>query len=89
MDLSDIDRRGLIREAYRIEGITKGECRSIFLDWAINLPQEHDSHAAILLLIETYSAAPEDHPMTTVLRDGLAARPEAKRRGGRKARLAE
>ena len=32
------DPKGLIREAYRIEGITLGECRSIFLDWALSLP---------------------------------------------------
>ena len=38
-----LDPKGLIRESYRIEGITEGECRSVFLDWALSLPegQEH------------------------------------------------
>ena len=30
-----LDAKGLIREAYRIEGISAPECRSIFLDWAL------------------------------------------------------
>jgi len=29
------DPRGLIREAYKIDGITASQCRSIFLDWAL------------------------------------------------------
>ena len=33
-----LDPKGLIREAYRIEGITAAQCRSIFLDWALSLP---------------------------------------------------
>ena len=42
MTLDEIDRTGLIREAYAIEGIGPEECRSIFLDWAIKLPGEAD-----------------------------------------------
>lgn len=84
--LSEIDPRGLIAEAYRIEGIGLPECRSIFLDWAIGLPA--DTEAAVLvpaLLAHCGSSAP-DHPMTRVLREGLGtARPPA-RRGGYKAR---
>ena len=38
-----LDPKGLIREAYRIDGITAGECRSIFLDWALSLPDGQDS----------------------------------------------
>ena len=34
---STYDPRNLIREAYRIEGITLADCRSIFLDWALGL----------------------------------------------------
>ena len=37
------DPKGLIREAYSIDGITKAECRSIFLDWALSLPLENDT----------------------------------------------
>ena len=31
------DPKGLIADAYRIDGIDKAECRSIFLDWALSL----------------------------------------------------
>ena len=31
------DPKGLIREAYRIDGIGAGECRSIFMDWALSI----------------------------------------------------
>ena len=37
-----LDPKGLIRESYRIEGITEGECRSVFLDWALSLPDPPD-----------------------------------------------
>jgi len=86
MELGVIDRKGLIREAYRIAGITKGECRTIFLDWALSLPSDMPPHAAITFLLGEYGAA-EDHPMTAVLREGLATPPKARRRGGRSARL--
>jgi hypothetical protein len=38
MDLAEADPKGLVRESYRIEGITPGECRSIFMDWALSIP---------------------------------------------------
>ena len=87
MDLNMIDGKGLMREAYRIDGITYGECRSIFLDWALNLPDGQDSRSAISHLLKVYESTPFDHPMTAVLREGLADQPDARRRGGRKARL--
>ncbi len=37
MELNLADPKGLVRESYAIEGITPGECRSIFLDWALSL----------------------------------------------------
>ena len=37
MDATLADPKGLIREAYAIEGITDGECRSILIDWALSL----------------------------------------------------
>ncbi|WGH80423.1 hypothetical protein [Jannaschia ovalis] len=73
------DPKGLIREAYRIEGISPAECRSIFLDWALSV---EDARAAIPRLLQ---GRPE-HPMTDVLREGLAEVPQG-RRGGRAARL--
>ncbi|MFY0691370.1 MAG: hypothetical protein JXR14_05530 [Paracoccaceae bacterium] len=82
------DPKGLIREAYRIEGITLGECRSIFLDWALSLPDGVEPRGPIKALLEVYATEHADHPMTVVLSEGLAKAPSAKRRGGRKARVA-
>ncbi|MEO0677428.1 MAG: hypothetical protein AAFZ02_07720 [Pseudomonadota bacterium] len=87
MDLKVADPKGLIRESYRIEGITSGECRSIFLDWAINVAAGQDTLEHVRFLIDTYGAEAPDHPMTETLRAALDAPPKAKRRGGRAARL--
>lgn len=81
-----IDPKGLIREAFRIEGIGLPECRSIFLDWAISVPEGADMTALIGALLMRYSEEPEDHPMTRVLRDGLEAPRRTGRRGGRASR---
>ncbi|NDV00872.1 hypothetical protein [Pseudoroseicyclus tamaricis] len=79
------DPQGLIRESYRIEGITIEQCRSIFFDWAMSLPEGAEARRVIPGLLEQYGD--EGHPMTAVLRDGLEAPPEPKRRGGRSARV--
>jgi hypothetical protein len=80
------DPRGLIAEAYRIEGITAPECRAIFFDWALSRPDGGEAHE-IAALLEAYGADGQDHPMSEVLREGLtgAARPTG-RRGGWRAR---
>jgi len=80
------DPKNLIQEAYRIDGITYGECRSIFMDWALSLT-EADPLPHITTLLDRYGADHPAHPMTAVLREGLAKAPEAKRRGGRAARV--
>ncbi|WP_071673292.1 hypothetical protein [Nioella nitratireducens] len=80
------DPKGLVRESYRIEGITEGECRSIFMDWALSL-SDPDPLPQIAALLERYGADHPDHPMTGVLRAGLETPPAAKRRGGRAARV--
>jgi len=87
LTVNEADPKGLIRESYRIEGITAGECRSIFLDWAINMPVDAIAQDHITFVLHHYGADAPDHPMTQVLRDGLAAQPTATRRGGRAARL--
>jgi hypothetical protein len=87
MTLEEIDQVGLIREAYRIEGISLEESRSIFVDWALRLPPEMGSGAAIRLLLATYGDAVPDHPMTQVLREGLGTAEAPRRRGGRRARV--
>jgi hypothetical protein len=78
------DPKGLIYEAYRIEGISAEECRTIFLDWALSL-RDVEAGTAIPVLLARHGQ--EGHPMTDVLREGLASTDGARRRGGRKARL--
>lgn len=85
-DDSRYDPKGLIRESYRIDGITEGECRSIFLDWALSLPAGADTRGPIAHLLTRYGADAPDHPMTAVLRAGLDAAATPRRRGGSRAR---
>ena len=89
MDLQAADPKGLIRESYRIDGITPGECRSVFMDWALSLPVGATFKDALTFLIEVYAASEPDHPMSAVLNEGLTMpEGEARRRGGRSARVA-
>ena len=76
------DPKGLIREAYRIEGIGAPECRSIFMDWALSLPDGVAAEEAIPALLERYGRAAPDHPMTEVLREGEGRLARPGRRGG-------
>jgi len=87
MELSLADPKGLIRESYAIEGITAGECRSIFLDWLLSLKPGVEPAEAARVMIATYALDRPDHPMSRVLEEGLAAPPQASRRGGRAGRL--
>ena len=80
------DPKGLISEAYRIEGITAGECRTIFLDWALSLPDGADSRAVLAVLVDRYATDAPDHPMTQVMREGLRAMTRTGRRGGWRSR---
>lgn len=77
-----LDPKGLVAEAYKIEGITSAECRSIFLDWALNL--EGDTTEALTVLLQRHGD--ESHPMTQVLREGLGATDRPRRRGGWRSR---
>ncbi|MDV4144020.1 MULTISPECIES: hypothetical protein [Shimia] len=86
MDLTEIDKKGLVREAYKIEGITEGECRSIFLDWALSLDSSYKPRDAIRTLLDHYETGNEDHPMTAILHDGLVRSDAPKRRGGWRSR---
>lgn len=80
------DPRGLIREAYRIEGITIQDCRTIFLDWALGLADGQDATEASRALLTHYADQPAGHPMTAVLTASLEASAQPKRRGGVRAR---
>ncbi len=85
--LKHIDQRGLIFDSYRIEGIDAGQCRSVFLDWvlgAVDTPPQVDQ---ITELLAHYGAENPEHPMTAVLREGLAGQAMPKgRRGGWRSR---
>ncbi len=89
MSKGDInDPKGLIYESYRIEGIVKSECRTIFLDWALSLPIENDTGQTIKKLLTQYGADNPDHPMTEVLNEGLVSMATpARRRGGWRSRV--
>ena len=80
------DPKALIRESFNIEGIKIEECRSIFLDWALSLPNDVDAKKIIPLLIEKYNDKKE-HPMLLTLREGLITTVSPTRRGGRRGRL--
>jgi hypothetical protein len=87
MQLDEADPKGLVRESYRIEGIGLGECRSVFMDWALSLPVGAEVTAALRVVVDHYAGANPDHPMTQVLHEGLGASDPPRRRGGRAARV--
>lgn len=75
-----LDPGGLIAESFRIEGIGPGECRSIFLDWALKLSPDIDPRAAIAELLTRHAGEDPVHPMTAVLREGLGPEAQPRRR---------
>lgn len=83
-----LDPKGLIREAFRIDGISASECRSIFVDWALSVEGD-DMRPLIARLLDKHRDEPADHPMRVVLTEGLDAPPRARRRGGRAARVTD
>jgi len=82
------DPKGLIREAYRIDGITDAECRSILIDWALSLSPMADAHTALARLSLRYVAANPGHPMNPLLAEA-APTPTPTRRGGATGRRAK
>lgn len=82
------DPRGLIREAFRIEGIGEADCRSIFFDWALGLPADADPAGAAAALRAHHADEPADHPMTVLLTEAAEGRADGAtgRRRGRAAR---
>ena len=77
-----IDPKALIHDAYRMEGISGEECRSIFLDWALSLPMETNQGEALRRLLNRHAATQPNHPMSAILTEGLGAARTPKRRGG-------
>ncbi len=86
MERDPLDHKNLIFESYRIDGIEKSDCRSIFLDWALSLPDGQDTKSAIETMLERYEKVNADHPMTEVLREGLETAKTPRRRGGWRSR---
>lgn len=77
------DPRGLIFEAYRIENATDTDCRTIFLDWALGVPEGQDMQELLGDLRSHYGTRHPDHPMTAVLDEGLGKPSRASKRRGR------
>lgn len=77
----DIDPRGMIYESYRIDGISIEECRMIFLDWALEAAQV-DMRGKLQTLLAEYRDDNQDHPMTSVILEGLEKSEHKGRRGG-------
>ncbi len=86
MERDPLDKKALIFESYRIDGITDAECRSIFLDWALSLPDGTDTSDAIRVYLDRYQGNNPDHPMTEVLKAGLETTAAPRRRGGWRSR---
>lgn len=82
--MSDPDPRNLIAEAYRIDGISEAECRTIFLNWAISAPDT--GLDAIQALQARHSDGTRTHPMDNVLAEAAKRPPNPQRRGGRNGR---
>lgn len=80
------DPKGLVAEAFRIDGITPSECRTILLDWALSLPDGTTPRRAAAELLSLHEGRPADHPMMAILREATADPPAAGRRGGARAR---
>lgn len=80
------DPKGLILEAYRIDGISKPECRTIFLDWALSLPVEKDTGQTLRQLLSRYAPEHPGHPMNEVMQEGLSGMAAPRRRGGWRSR---
>ena len=80
-----IDPTGVIRESFRIEGITLAECRTIFFNWALGV--DEDMQSAVRMLLQRYADMPYDHPMLAVLTEAKGTQHAPKRRGGRRARV--
>lgn len=87
MLIKEADPKGLIRESYNIEGIKLAECKTIFFDWAIQVPVSEDPCEHIKFCLSYYGTSAPEHPMTSVLKLALNPAPYKKRRGGRAGRI--
>lgn len=81
-----LDPRGLIAEAYRMEGLDAAACRTIFLDWSLGRTGPEGTAEAVAALRARYAPLHPDHPMTAVLAEGLGTAGPRRRAGGAKGR---
>lgn len=81
------DPKNLIADSYRIDGITAADCRAIFFDWALSLPDGVEATSVAQQLLQIHAPENPDHPMTGVLREAMAGTEQPWRRGGRAARV--
>ena len=79
----DNDPRGLMFEAFRMPELSEQECRTIMLDWALGLEGAFEYRTSILAILERYGDRHPDHPMTSLLEEGLAGATTPKRRRNR------
>ena len=50
------------------------DCRTIFLDWVLGLPDTTDMREAIEAMLVEHADMDDAHPMKAVLREGLVER---------------
>jgi hypothetical protein len=82
------DPKGLMKDAFEIEGITAAECRSIFLDWVLGVPAGADVRAEVKVIVAHYaSLADADHPMLATLTAAQEDTGPPRRTGGRQSRI--
>ena len=74
------DPRGLIHESFQIEGISQNQCRTIFLDWALWLPDEIDPVEAAKTLHAHYAPLYPGHLMLSVLQEAERQQSQGPRR---------
>ena len=74
------DKKGLIFEAYNIEGIESSSCRIIFFDWLMSLDPGLDQDEAIQELLTHYAPKFPSHPMTKLLITGIDKNTETRQR---------
>ncbi len=74
------DPRGVISAAYAMERVSAAECRSIFLDWLLEIDRPEE---AARRLLARYGLAWPRHPMTLLLAAAAEGdAPPPRRRGG-------
>lgn len=78
------DPKGLMHEAFCMPELTPGDCRAIFLDWALSLTPAMQAGAAVPVILGRNDGS--EHPMIDVLRQAQAPAPPPARRGGRAGR---